>query len=357
MNHKLLSVLKTIYGKSPSLVKKMLDSYRFKSQMKESFDTFLSDEEKNNSQLLKQLKQDIILCHGKYLTTPAEYFLFGFRDNTLEEYRGEFLSDQFRNIVLLDLIGQDVFTNELRNKFAFYKLTSNYFKRGVFLFSGKKTKYDEFQVFAFKYNDLFLKRNSSSKGRGILSKQISNEEDVRELYEFLVKDGDDWIIEQKIQQSAEMAEWNSSSVNTVRLPSILNEDKFTVLGAFFRTGRRGAIADNAGAGGVFAVVDSVTGVLTTDGVDEKGIYYVTHPNSQKQYKGWQVPRWDELLKLAEEIQRTIPWHKYVGWDFALTDDGWVLIEGNWGQFVSQYNDHIGLKKQFLEALNYNNKKI
>ena len=25
-------------------------------------------------------------------------------------------------------------------------------------------------------------------------------------------------------------------------------------------------------------------------------------------------------------------HIYVGWDFALTDNGWVLIEGNWGQF-------------------------
>ena len=358
MKYKFLSTLKTIYGKSPAVVKKVIDDYRFKRQLKESFATFLSKEERDDKRLLKQLKKDIVHCHSAYLTTPSEYFLFGFRGITTNEGREAFLSDQVRNKVLLELMGQDIFTNELRNKFAFYKLTANYFKRNVFLFSGNgKTSYDDFQRFVLKNNNLFLKRNSSSKGRGIIAKRISDEKEAHELYNYLVKDGDDWIIEQTIQQSAEMAEWNTSSVNTVRLPAILNEDKFTVVGPVFRTGRKGSIVDNAAAGGLIACIDAKAGVINSDGVDERGNYYECHPNSNIRFRGWHIPQWQELLSLAEQIQRTIPHHKYVGWDFALTDKGWVLIEGNWGQFLSQYNDHIGLKKQFLDALNYNNKQI
>ena len=69
-----------------------------------------------------------------------------------------------------------------------------------------------------------------------------------------------------------------------------------------------------------------------------------------------MSRWDELLEYAEQIHRKVPHHKYVGWDFALSDKGWMLVEGNWGQFVSQYNDHIGLKKQFFELLGINENK-
>ena len=43
--------------------------------------------------------------------------------------------------------------------------------------------------------------------------------------------------------------------------------------------------------------------------------------------------------------------KYVGYDFALTENGWVLVEGNsLGQFVGQIAEQKGVKKKFLEYL-------
>ena len=58
-----------------------------------------------------------------------------------------------------------------------------------------------------------------------------------------------------------------------------------------------------------------------------------------------------MLILAEKVFRQcFPSHSYIGFDFALTEKGWVLIEGNWGQFVSQYNDKIGVKDQFVKYL-------
>lgn len=354
MKHNFIQIFKWLYAKSPQFVVNAINGIRYRLTIKKAFNTFLTEEEKQNAKLKKELYKDIMHCKKTYSTKADEYFLFGFRTLTPSQ-REEFLPDKIKDKAMLQVVGQEIYTRELLNKYNFYKLLSPYFKRDVMLVPSGGGDYALFEEFAMKNKNLFMKRNSSSRGRGIRSCEVQTKEDARKAWESLAKDGDEWIIEEKIIQVPETAQWNKSSVNTVRLPAILHNDKFTVLGPFLRTGRAGAIADNAGAGGIFACIDSKTGIVTTDGIDESGVYYEKHPNSGVCYKDWQVPQWQELLEYAEQIHRSVPHHKYVGWDFALTKNGWVLIEGNWGQFVSQYNDHIGLKKQFFNLLNYHDK--
>ena len=79
-----------------------------------------------------------------------------------------------------------------------------------------------------------------------------------------------------------------------------------------------------------------------------------HPDSKLKFKGWQIPQYDELKKLAAELIHLMPFgQKYVGFDFALSQDGWVLVEGNsLGQFVGQIAEQKGVRKkvmQYLEA--------
>ena len=63
--------------------------------------------------------------------------------------------------------------------------------------------------------------------------------------------------------------------------------------------------------------------------------------------------------MIEKVHRTcMPSHLYIGWDATHTEKGWVVIEGNWGQFLSQYSDHIGLRDEFMRYMNeefYNEK--
>lgn len=48
----------------------------------------------------------------------------------------------------------------------------------------------------------------------------------------------------------------------------------------------------------------------------------------------------------------MPQHKYIAYDFALTKDGWVMIEGNWGQYICQQTaTQSGAKKKFKELIN------
>lgn len=322
----------------------------FSTYLQKAFQTFLSEEEQNNSALKKQLTNDMIGCWLKYKALPYEYFLFDFRYKKDSE-RAEFLTDWDRLPKLSKLAGAKEFVQDINNKYNFYCKMKPFFKREAILIN-KETSKKEFIQFSLKAKSIFSKLIAGSKGFGAISRQIESEEEALVLYQELLKKGDSWIVEERIQQSPIMNQWCTTCVNTVRIPSFLTSKGLCILDPFFRTGHEGSIVDNAGQGGVFAVADPKTGILITDGVDEAGKYYKEHPDSHIPFKGWQIPFWAELVKTVEHAHRMLPNQKYIGWDFALTPDkGWVLIEGNWGQMVGQYATKKGIKKEFYNYLN------
>ena len=165
---------------------------------------------------------------------------------------------------------------------------------------------------------------------------------------------DDWIVEELIVQDARFSEWNPSSVNTIRIPSFRTANGIFVFAPFMRTGRKGSPVDNGGAGGIMVSIDSNNGVICTNAIDELGHSFILHPDSNKEFKGWIVPNWDQLLALSAEVHNSLPeYHKYIGFDFALSQDkGWVLVEGNWGDFICQQATlGRGLKKEFKQLIN------
>ena len=114
---------------------------------------------------------------------------------------------------------------------------------------------------------------------------------------------------------------------------------------FFRCGKGDSIVDNAGHGGIFAAVDEETGVIKTEGIDEKGNVYLKHPDSGTLFPGYQLPEWKSAISLVQECMH-ITRMKYVGWDLAHTKNGWVVVEGNHtGQFVGQMPLHKGAQKE------------
>lgn len=353
MNISVFLKLKNLYFALPTFMQKPIDDVLYHQAIKQSLRKFLTEKEYNDDKLKRSVVKDIKLCRKIYKTKPEEYFLFGFR-NLSSEQRGAFLPDMIKDGALSKVVGFDVFSKELKDKYNFYKLAGKYFKREAMLVNCKRgANLEEFRRFANRHSDLFVKSNTLSKGRGTGVYHITSDSEADDVYAILAKSGGEWIVEEKIVQALSMAQWNESSVNTVRLPAILNDDCWTPFSPVMRTGRKGSVVDNAAQGGIITCIDVNTGTLITDGVDEGGRYYSQHPDSGITFKEWRIPQWQELLDLAEDLHRTMPEQKYVGWDFALTDHGWVVIEGNWGQFLSQYNDHIGLKKIFYELLCFN----
>lgn len=297
--------------------------------------------------LIRKLRKDITLCYLKYGATPDEYFLLGFKEMNSSQ-RSSFITDKIKDVTCMSTTSLDKFNDELTHKYHFYQRNKFFFKRKVWLISSSTT-IDEFTEILKKYGRLFLKPLGGSYGNGAHIVEWSDEYDAITEFATDSKSGE-WIAEELIEQSEEMAKWNPTSVNTVRIPSIMVHGKSNILGPFFRTGRNGSVIDNAGGGGILAAIDETTGIIISDGFSEEGIYYQIHPESGLKYKGWQVPKWEELKQLTQKVHSNMPDHKYIAFDFALTDNGWVLIEGNWGQFLWQYAMGKGLKSQFLQLM-------
>lgn len=296
--------------------------------------------------IAKRLRKDIKSCYLKYLISPQEYFLYGFCANSDMVFRSQFLSDKYRVRLLLKVVGIEYF-NKLSDKYHFYLNTSEYFRRGVMIVSSEGDR-DDFIKFVNKQTSIFVKPLSGSWGKGCAVLDVSSKDNVESIFNQILEYGSTCIVEERIQQVDEMAKWNESSCNTVRVPAFIDsKGDFHILQPFLRTGRKGQVVDNAGGGGIFAVIDEQTGIIVSNGVDKEGNIYEYHPDSGRKYLGYQLPEWESLLRTTEELFRTcLSEYKYIGFDFALTDKGWVLIEGNWGQFVGQQCNGDGVKSRF-----------
>ena len=333
---------------------KQLSSYRstrwagnitFGEEIERVMKIFLSKEELQNSALLDKMRVDMIWSYYRFGAVPLEYYLMDFRHFSTKR-RSDFLTVRHKDLVMIDKVGRGPMWDMLEDKNLFYQKFKRFFKRDVVLFNSTCT-IEDFSAFCEKHCRFIAKPVNGQCGRGVEVINVKDFNNIHDIFTYIKAKNVNYIIEELIIQDERMAYWNETSVNTIRIPSFMNSSGFHILKPFLRTGRKGAIIDNAGGGGIFSVVDEKTGILLTDGCDEIGRFFKEHPDSHHKYIGWQMPEWDELLKTVEEIHRTIPDYPYVGWDLALSrDKGWVLIEGNWGQFVSEFADKEGIKKKF-----------
>ena len=297
----------------------------------------------------RNIKKDVKRCYLKYKVSPVEYFLFGFH-SLPDNKRKEFLTDKFMYMTLGRITGRKKHDSEIEDKWGFYHLAKPFFKRSVVLVKTKED-YHSFEELALRVNKLICKPNDKALGSGIFVVDVNNEVEAGKTFEKIMSKGGSWIVEERIQQSPVMAQWNESSVNTIRVYSFLSSDGFHLLTPVLRTGRQGSCIDNGAAGGCFANIDYTTGIVVSEGYNEKeNKYYSCHPDSHIQFNGWSIPCWNELLKTVEKIHKEVmPTHPYIGWDFALTNNNeWVVIEANWGQLLCQYVDKVGRKAEFMK---------
>lgn len=328
--------------------------FGFDAKKKQAINKWLPDTKGSDKLIKSGIFRDMNECYKKYKCNPNEYFLFDFRNKSNEE-RATYVTDTYINSKLARIVGRKQHDEQLNDKYGFYCLMKPYFRRDVMVIKDT-SDWSAFERFATSVKHLIIKPNNASIGVGIKAVDVLSSDDAKQQFSDLLKMRGGVIVEQKIEQSKEMGKWNKSSTNTIRLSTFLTKEGFFVLSSILRTGRAGSVVDNAGRGGISAAIDPETGFIISDGIDKSGNLYLVHPDSKIGYKGIQLPRWGELLQLAEEIHRNLPNQIYVGWDFALTDEGWVLIEGNWGELgAQQVALGHGLKPQFNSFLDQGRK--
>lgn len=292
---------------------------------------------KYNEKELKKVTAEVVWNYAVYGFHVDEFFIYdveglsdiGKRRFINEETRWKYYArlNRKEDEILFD------------NKMKTYSLFQKYYKREL-LFVYSVDKRNEFEAFVKKYSASIIKPLSASGGKGV---KLFNQESVEELLKEY-KDG--FIVEPRMVNAPEFAEFHKESLNTVRVVSVRMDDRVEVAYAFARFGKNGSCIDNARSGGIISALDVDSGIVVA-AIDEANKPYIVHPNSGKQIIGFCVPKWNELRALVEELAQIVPTTRYIGWDLALTPEGWTVVEANCkGQFVVQMATKRGLCEQF-----------
>lgn len=296
-------------------------------------------DEKRHRAIVRGMRKAMTELHWGF----EEYYLFGYESQS-KEARKQFVPEYDKNI-FCDRVNDCEAAKVFYDKWKTYDLFSRYFKRdAIMLRNVSDIRTEGFRVFAEKNHDFIYKPLFAACGRGIEVFRTTGVDDAgNKLKTNLLKGGG--IIEGLIIQDDRMAIFHHQSVNTVRVITLRLKDRIEIIHPFMRVGRGGAVVDNAGAGGILGNVEVATGRVYA-ACDEAGHRYEVHPDTGVPIVGFVIPRWDEALAMVKELSNVLPQVRYVGWDLALTRDGWVLVEGNDKcQFVFQFPLREGFKKE------------
>lgn len=155
--------------------------------------------------------------------------------------------------------------------------------------------------------------------------------------------------------SDEFARFNSNALHVVRVPTIRAKGKVTVFGAYLKIGiTDNLIVGESRTGSVISAADIETGKLITDGHYENRDCITIHPTIKMPFKGFQIPEWNDMVKIATDLVAGLPpYVNYIAWDFVHTPKGWVIVEGNfYGQSLWQMCFQRGMKKEFEELIGW-----
>ena len=285
--------------------------------------------------------------------TYEEYLSFDFQEKSLEE-RLTYLSGKERKNVLLS-INDEAASDLFHDKHQTYCKYEKYFRRE------QACVYDEedfqaFQQFCKKHPVFVKKPLVSYKGRGVEPIRLDGSEDLQAVMSRLVEENGPFVVEELIETHDGMKAMNPDSVNTVRVETFYNQGNPVIATGFMRVGKAGHFVDNGSAGGIIIPIHMESGILTAIGRDKTNVTYTAHPDTGITFDGYQIPKWNDLVKLSKKLALMTPEVPYIGWDFTLNTRGkWVIVEGNArpGGFGNQRSSGRGMRREFFDTIGKN----
>ena len=245
----------------------------------------------------------------------------------------------------------------IKHKYKTYERFEKYFGRDAIELKSNND-YDEFLNFVEKHPKFIVKPDNLGLGMGIHIEDTTAK-DAEVVFEGFLneietnkskseEDESSIVLEELIEQDEAFSKLYPKAVNIIRITTILVEGSPVFLDAWLRVGMGGYDITAANLAELYCGVDLDTGIVATDGFTELYGSYQEHPDTKVKFKGYQIPKWDELLEVTKKMAHILPKVRYVGWDMALTDKGWVLVEGNEnGEFLGQ----LVFGKPYKEMLN------
>lgn len=144
--------------------------------------------------------------------------------------------------------------------------------------------------------------------------------------------GTEYVIEEVIRQHPDMASFNPSSVNTVRIMTMIYDGNFIPLSAVLRMGVDGSRVDNCSSGGIVCGIlqhGDEAGITKCVAYNANGDKFLSHPQTGE-FGFKRIPSWEKILEVVEKLAwRFSGISQLISWDIAVDEDGEpVVIEMN-----------------------------
>ncbi len=293
---------------------------------------------------------DMVYCGIKYQCGYIDYNLFEMYD--LNSKQRKTVVTRGRNNAYIKAFNNFDYAHIFLNKPEFNLKFNKYLKRDWLLLDGYN--FDKFVRFIQNKEAIIVKPVSGTCGKGI-EKISLKDHDLKELYNYLMNNKL-LLIEELIIQNDIMTNLYAGAVNTVRMITLSKNGKTAILAAYLRIGNGGRVVDNFNSGGMVAPINIEKGIIEYPALDKAGTLYEKHPITNTIIKGFKIPRWDEVIKLAKEVAPMVPEMGMIGWDISVSVKGPLLVEGNEypGHDIYQLPPHrtdgIGMLPQFERTL-------
>lgn len=276
-------------------------------------------------------------------TSFSEYFVYRFWTKSFKEKK-TYLTRRHM-VGFFDKYNPKELRDRIGDKSQATKYYADFLKRDQFKYADGE---EAFRTFCRKYPQIFLKKAVGWGGDGARAEDVSTNEKIDAVWKSLTSD---YIAEPLITNCKEIREFAPNSLNTLRVTILMVKGEPVVQYVWFRLGN-GDQTDNLHSGGVASGVDLKTGCVATKAFDRHFMKYTVHPGSGKQIYGFKIPYFDEAVQLAKDAAMVTPGLRYVSWDVAVTENGPMIMEGNWDAetYIEQMIFERGNKDLYIEQL-------
>ena len=278
----------------------------------------------------------------RYPVIPREYRMFRFYERK-HWSRKQFLTDYRSHKIWKSFVpDHEKYAPMSIDKQVVYRYFSDFLHRQWLFVPDVSDK--QIEDFLCEQKQIIVKSRYHWYGTGIYKLFYSDVADMQALCQSLRNE--EAILEEIIQQHPDLNSINPSSINSLRINTVLDKKDIPhVLLANLRMGSGETIIDNFENGGLSAGIDLDTGLILTPGIKEDLTIHIKHPTSGVILPGFQIPHWETTKEMVLRLARMAPQMRWAGWDVAITGKGPLLIEGQQssaGAVVSQLPTQTGI---------------
>ena len=170
-------------------------------------------------------------------------------------------------------------------------------------------------------HDMIIKPTvETCQGHGVA--KIKYEGIVREkIVELLKQYRVNFVVQNAVEQHPDLKAFNETSVNTIRLVTFRDfQGKIKVIQVLQRFGGKGAIFDNASAGGTFCAIHS-------DGTYDRTVhkFHTLKTTRLDDSMPHRVPHFEKIVSVCKNMHNQLPMFNIVAWDMTVTPEGHPYI--------------------------------